>query len=228
MEQLNIVGKRSGEGFIAHKALLVDALSRAVADRVVIQDITLGRKGLLGYLKALGGSNVVKVTPNGSASESQTAEKRLRVLCGANTGHLSDGEWIDDNTPVTICQVRVSPRNSVKPNIGATELAETLARILPFASREDSRPVLGCVLFTAKDGKLTLVGADGYRLAMESLDYDDGEGQALITFDDLKGMVSALRRAKRARISFEKNGESLDGVSLVIDTELIRYRWVSF
>ncbi len=133
--------------------MLVGALSRAVADRVVIQDITLGRKGLLGYLKVLGGSNVVKVTPSsGSASESQTAEKRLRVLCGANTGYLSDGEWIDDNTPVTICQVRVSPRNSVRPNIGATELAETLARILPFASREDSRPVLQCVLFTAKDG----------------------------------------------------------------------------
>ncbi len=62
LEQLNIAGKRSGEGFIAHKALLVDALSRAVADRVVLSDITLGRKGLLGYLKALGGSNVVKRT----------------------------------------------------------------------------------------------------------------------------------------------------------------------
>ena len=214
---------------MAHKAVLVNALSRAVADRVVIQDITVGRKGLLGYLKALGGGNVVKVTPSsGSASESQAAEKRLKVICGANTSHLSDGEWIDDNTPVTICQVRVSPSNSVRPNVGAAELAETLARVMPFASREDARPVLQCVLFTAKDGKLTLVGADGYRLALESLDYDDGEGHALIHLDDLKGMVSALRRARRARISFDKNGESLEGVSLVIDTELIRYRWVSF
>ena len=124
MEQLNIEGKRSGEGFVAHKGVLVSALSRAVADRVVIQDITLGRKGLLGYLKALGGGNVVKVTPSsGSASESQAAEKRLKVICGANTSHLSDGEWIDDNTPVTICQVRVSPSNSVRPNVGAAELA---------------------------------------------------------------------------------------------------------
>ena len=197
------------EGFIAHKVLLVDALSRAVADRVVLSDITLGRKGLLGYLKALGGSNVVKVTPNGSASGVRaTDDKGLKVSCGANTGYLADGEWIDDNTPVTICQVRVSPRNSAKPNIGAAELAETLARILPFASREDSRPVLGCVLFTAKDGKLSLVSADGYRLAMESLDYDDGEGQALITLDELRGLsapcvrhgghVSALRRTGRA------------------------------
>ncbi len=56
MEQLNIVGKRSGNGFVAHKATLVNALSRALADRVVVSDFTVGRKGFLGYLKALAGS----------------------------------------------------------------------------------------------------------------------------------------------------------------------------
>ncbi len=59
--------------------MLVSALSRAIADRVMLMDITLGRKGLLGYLKALGGSNVVKVIPsNGSASGSQATDKRLK------------------------------------------------------------------------------------------------------------------------------------------------------
>jgi len=62
LEQLNIEGKRSGEGFVAHKAILVNALPRAIADRVVLMDITLGRRGLLRYLKALDGSNVVKTT----------------------------------------------------------------------------------------------------------------------------------------------------------------------
>jgi len=61
VEQLNIEGKRSGEGFVAHKAMLVNALSRAIADRVILMGITLGLKGFLGYLKALGGSNIVKV-----------------------------------------------------------------------------------------------------------------------------------------------------------------------
>jgi len=61
VEQLNIVGKRSGEGFVAHKPMLVNALSRALADRVMLMDFTLGRKGLLGYLKALAGSNVIKI-----------------------------------------------------------------------------------------------------------------------------------------------------------------------
>jgi len=38
LEQLNIVGKRSCEGFVAHKAMLVNALSRALADRVMLLD----------------------------------------------------------------------------------------------------------------------------------------------------------------------------------------------
>jgi len=229
LEQLNIVGKRSGDGFVAHKALLVNALSRGLSERVVLMDLTIGRKGLLGYLKALGGSNVVKMIPsNGSASESQAnGHKRLKVICGANTSYLADNEWIGDKTPLTLCEVRVSPSNTVTPNVGASELAEALNRVLPFTAKDDNRPVLQCVNFTAKDGKLTLVSADGFRLAVISLDYDDGEGQALVNRDDLKGITNALKRAKRARVSFEAGGDTIGGYSLIIDTELIRYKWVS-
>jgi len=118
----------------------------------------------------------------------------------------------------------VSRSNSVKPNVGALELADALARVLPFTATDDARPVLQGVNFIAKDGKLTIVSADGFRLAIISLDYDDGEGQALISRVDLAGVVNAL---KRARVSFEPSGENLDGMSLVIDTELIRYKWAS-
>jgi len=228
LEQLNIVGKRSGKGFIAHKAMLVSALTRALADRVVLMDLTIGRKGLVGYLKALGGSNVVKVIPsNGSASGSQDASKRLKVLCGANTSYLADSDWIGDKTPLTLCDVRVSPNNSIVPNVGGIELADALARVLPFTAKDDeARPVLACVNFVAKDGKLTLVSADGFRLAKIALDCD-GEGQALINRDELRGIAQALKRAKRARVSFEAGGDTIGGYSLIIDTELIRYKWVS-
>ena len=222
IEQLNIEGKRSGNGFVAHKAMLVNALSRALSERVVLMDMTIGRKGLLGYLKALGGSNVVKVTPSGSASGSQATDKRLRVVCGANTSYLEDGAWIGEKTPMTLCEVRVSPHNTVTPNLGSLELAEALSRVLPFTATEDTRPVLNCVLFTAKEGKLTMVSADGFRLAVVSLDYD-GEGEALISREELAGIANALRRAKRARVGFE--GEDIK--TLTIDTELIRYKWVS-
>ncbi len=220
---------------MAHKAVLVNALARALAERVMLMDMTLGRKGFLAYVKSLGGSNVIKVTPSGvSASGVQAnGHKRLRVVCGANTSYLDDEAWIKQPTgkgkkatPMTLCEVRVSPSTAVKPNIGSLELFEALNRVLPFTARDDNRPVLACVYFVAKEGKLTMVGADGFRLAVLSLPYEDGEGQALINRDDLRGIANALRRAKRARISFEANG-SLDGKNLILDTELIRYKWVS-
>jgi DNA polymerase-3 subunit beta len=228
VEQLNIVGKRSGDGFVAHKAMMVNALSRGLAERVTLMDFTIGCKGFLGYLKALGGSNIVKVTPSASASGVQAnGHKKLKITCGANISYLADSEWIGEKTPFSLCEVRVSPNNAVTPNIGSLELAEALNRVLPFTAFGDDRPVLNCVLFVAKDGKLTLVSADGFRLAVVSLDCD-GEGQALVNRDELKGIANALRRAKRARVSFEPSGESLGGMSLILDTELIRYKWVSY
>lgn len=225
IEQLNIVGKRSGSGVVAHKATLVNALSRALSERVMLLDFTIGRRGLLGYLKALSGSNIVKIVPDGgSASEVRTSDKRLKVTCGSNTSYLEDLAWVGDKTPMTLCEVRISPNRIVKPNIGGLELAEALNRVLPFTAKEDNRPVLQCVLFRAKEGKLTLVSADGFRLAVVTLDYD-GEGEALILRDDLRGIANALRKAYRVNLSFESSGESLDGTSLVIDTEITRYKW---
>jgi len=215
--------------------MLVIALMRAIADRVTLMGVTLGRKGFIGYLKALGGSNIVKVIPSiGSASGKQATGKGLKVICGANTSNIADSHWIAEatdkgkgGTPFTFCEVRVSPSNSVIPNVGALELAEALARVLPFTATDDARPTLQCVNFAVKDGKLTLVGSDGFRLAVISLDYADGEGQALIKRDELIGVANALRRAKRVRIAFEDGGEKLTSKSLIIDTELIRYKWVS-
>ena len=192
LEQLNIVGKRSGNGLVAHKATLVNALSRALSERVVLLDYTIGRRGLLGYLKALSGSNIIKIVPDGgSASEVRTSDKRLKVTCGANTSYLEDSAWVDDKTPLTLCEVRISPNRTVKPNIGGLELSEALNRVLPFTAKEDNRPVLQCVLFKAGEGKLTMVSADGFRLAVVTLDYD-GEGEALILRDDLRGIANAL------------------------------------
>ena len=219
------MGKRSGDGFVAHKATLVNALNRVLADRVTVCGYTVGRKGFTGYVKALAGSNTVKVVPASDAdSETHSNGKRLKVVCGSTTSYLEDMAWIGDNTPMTLCDVRVSPKRIVKPNIGGLELAEALGRVLPFTAKEDNRPVLQCVLFKAVEGKLTLVSADGFRLAVVVLDCDV-EGQALINRDELGGIANALRKAQRVALSFEQSGESLDGTSLVLDTEAIRYKW---
>ncbi len=222
------MGKRSGNGFVAHKAMLVNALSRALAERLMLLDFTIGRKGFLGYLKALAGSNVIKVVPASvDASGTQVNGYRgLKVVCGANTSYLDDLAWVGEKTPLTLADVRISPNNTVKPNIGSLELAEALTRVLTFTAKEDNRPVLQCVLFKAGEGKLKLVSADGFRLAVVTLDYD-GEGQVLINRDELSGVANALRKARRVNLSFEASGESLDGMSLIIDTEAIRYKWRS-
>jgi len=193
----------------------------------VLLDFTIGRKGFVAYLKSLGGSNIIKIVPSASVSASEpqaNGQKRLKVTCGSNTSYLEDLAWVGDKTPMTLCEVRISPNRTVKPNIGGLELAEALNRVLPFTAKEDNRPVLQSVLFRAKEGKLTMVSADGFRLAVVTLDYD-GEGEALINRDDLRGMTNALRRAHRVALSFEASGDSLDGTSLVIDTEITRYKW---
>jgi DNA polymerase-3 subunit beta len=228
-EQLNIEGRRSGSGFIAHRERLVQALSRAQAPKVDVIDIALGRKGLLNYIRLLGGSNIVKIVPsNGDASGERVVDKRLRVVCGSNTGCLEDGAWVTEKMKYEdTCQIRVSPNSSIKPNLGGIELAEALSRVIPFAAKEDDRPVLGCIRFAQKDGKLTLTSADGFRLAEVSLDFEDGEGEALVPAKEIRGLTTALRKAKRVNLSFEDGGESLDSKHLVVDTELIRYKWGS-
>ncbi len=158
----------------------------------------------------LDGSNVIKVIPsNGNASGVRVTDKRLKVICGANTSYLADGEWIGDKTPLTFAEVRVSPFNTVKPNVGTIELSEALAKVLPFTSKDENRPIFQCVKFEAKEGKLRLVSADGFRLAVVTLDYEDGEAEALINASELKGIANALKRAKRTRVSFASGGEKL-------------------
>ena len=227
MEQLNIEGKRSGEGFICHRERLVGALSRAQASRVRIGDIELGRKGFLGYIRFLSGGMVKIIPSNDGASEAQAISKGLKVVCGSNTSHLADGAWITNKTGYDTCEVRVSPNVSVIPNLGGIELAEALGRVAPFtAGKSDERPVLKCVRFAQKEGKLTLTAADGFRLADVSLDFGDGEGNALIPANEIKGLISALKKAKRVRLAFEPNGIA-DHNNLVVETEAITYRWKS-
>ena len=229
MEQVNIEGKRSGEGFVAHKDTLSNALSMVLAERVTLfdDDVTVGRKGFLDYLKALAGSNVVKLVPaNGSASGLRAAGKGVKVVCGSHQSHIPNGAWIKDKMPFTFSQIRVSPCNAVMPNLGSAELAEALARVLPFTASDDSRPSLQCLKLEVKDSKLTLASSDGFRLAIANLNFDGNEGEALIHRDDIKGLIPALRKAKRARLAIEEKSDDANLLAryVVIDTELIRYK----
>lgn len=192
-------------------------------------DITIGKRGFLSYLKALAGSNIVKVIPaNGSASGSQTNGKGLKVVCGNHQSYIPDGAWLKDKMPYTFCHIRVSPSYAVMPNLGGTELAEALSRVLPFTATDDGRMTLQCIKVVQKDSKLTLTASDGFTLSELSLDFAEGEAEALLNRDDLRGLIPALRKAKRVKVSLDEKPDNDNGglltKSLVIDTELITYK----
>jgi DNA polymerase III sliding clamp (beta) subunit (PCNA family) len=113
------------------------------------------------------------------------------------------------------------------PNLGSVELAEALARVLPFTTSDEARPVLQCLKIVVKDGKLTLVSSDGYRLAIANLNFANGEDwEALINRDDMRGLIPALRKAKRARLAVEQKSDDGNLVAkyAIVDTELVRYK----
>ncbi len=205
---------------------LTSALSRALAERLMIAGVEVGRAGFLGYLKALNGATV-KVVPNGhSAGVSQTnGHNGLKVICGNHTGTVENKLWTETggtnkkSLPFSVCSLHVQPSTAVVPNMGTWELAEALKRVLPFAARDDSRPVLACVCFTGKEGKLTLATADGFTLAVQTLDCPL-DGNALINHADLVGIVKALQFAKRVKLTLE-NTDDFKGLAL--ETDGIRY-----
>ncbi|MGD0856169.1 MAG: DNA polymerase III subunit beta [Dehalococcoidia bacterium] len=171
-------------------------------------------------------AHVNKVTPsNGSASESQTARKGIRLVCGANTSYIPDEAWLTEKNRFDgHCRIRVSRHNIVIPNLGGLELAEALVRVIPFAEKGNGRPILRCIKFMQRDGKLSLITCDGFRLAIMALDFEDSDNDVLVDASELRSIVLALKKAQRVRLSFKENGEK-DDRYLIIDTEAISYRF---
>jgi DNA polymerase-3 subunit beta len=220
VEQLNIEGKRSGDGFVANRQGLIASLLRATADRVQIIKLTVGRKGLLTFLKALSG-NVIKIVP--------TAKGFLKVVCGQSVSQLEDSQWLKDNDAMTFVKVKCQSKVAVVPNVGVAEIAGAISRVIPFVSKSEDRPVLSCVLIQAVKGKLTLIASDSYRMAIQTLDIADTEGKALVNGAELRLLVSALRKANRVRLSFKPNPERVtDTADLIIETDAITYELTSY
>lgn len=217
-QQLNIEGKRSGDGFVCHRERLIEAIAKAQSDIIEVVNTSLGRKGLLAYLKALDGSNTVKVVPDG--------EQGLKVVCGANVSYVPKEAWVGKKPNwFSACQVIVSPHSNITPNLGANELADALAKVLPFTEQgKEARANLKCIYFKQSNGCLVLTGVDGYKLCSVSLAFSDGEEEALIPANELKGLTQALKRAKRVRIGFQEDDK---GKALVIHTESISYKFNS-
>ncbi len=79
--------------------------------------------------------------------------------------------------------------------VEATALADALRQVVPAASRDDARPILTGVLFTASDNGLRLVATDSYRLAVRDL-----PGETKLLEAGQKVLVSARGLSEVARV----------------------------
>ena len=79
-------------------------------------------------------------------------------------------------------------------------LRESIQSVVFAAAPDDSRPVLGGVLVTLKDGQLTLAAADGFRLAVRSVELTEAPG------DPLTMIVPARTLSELARVLGDGDG----------------------
>jgi DNA polymerase-3 subunit beta len=151
----------------------------------------------------------------------------LRIVCGSHHSFIPQGAWLKSNAPFSFCQLKVSPGYNISPNIGSTELAEAFSRVIPFIAMDEHRQVLRCIKVLLKDNKLSFIATDGFTLSQLNLDFEAGEYEALVSGDDIKPLISALRKARRVRLGIEEKPDGDNGglisKSLIIDTELVKY-----
>ena len=219
MLQLNIVGKRSGEGFVADRLELLEALNGLTVPRLSIAGVIIGAKGFIGLIGGLSTSNVVKVNP----IKNVESPKALKLTCGSYSALIDDSAWVNEKMAQgAICDLRISPVKAVSPNIGAQELAEALSRVIPFAAKVSERPVLNGVNVRQADSTLTLKAADGFIAAIVKVPFTPGEAEVTISLEDIAPIAKALRKAKRVNLSIvEAEGED---PRLVIETERCCYK----
>lgn len=84
--------------------------------------------------------------------------------------------------------------------LAAEELSTLIASTVFAAAPADSRPVLAGVLLRAADHALTLVAADGHRLAYRSVPYDGPDLNVIAHARYLAKIGSEVRRATSARL----------------------------
>ncbi|MCK9471671.1 MAG: DNA polymerase III subunit beta [Bacilli bacterium] len=82
---------------------------------------------------------------------------------------------------------------------------ELLAKTVPFVMKDDTRPTLTGVLFSFKEGKITAVSLDGYRMGhtINSVSNTE-EVDLIIKGDDLANIVKTLDK-ETIKISFSDN-----------------------
>lgn len=114
-------------------------------------------------------------------------------------------------------EVATSEVSSFTANLAGKELATAVRKVVPFADKQGTRPVLTGVFFDHQKGSglVTLVCADGFGLAMASVNAALPRGRWIVRGESLKALLSRLRRQATVALSFS------EGAAIFrIDTEI--------
>ncbi len=154
--------------------------------------------------------------------EADARTTSLRVTCGAVDAQI---RGIDAEEFPIIPRSEDQPPQAV---LQAAEFGACLRQVLPAVASDDTRPALAGILWRLRGERLTLVGADGYRLALKSLSLVGGTGgevdaivprksaEELARIADLtEDTVSATVMAGQSQILFQTDFFEL--VSRLID-----------
>ncbi|HEU5424090.1 MAG TPA: DNA polymerase III subunit beta [Nitrolancea sp.] len=93
--------------------------------------------------------------------------------------------------------------------LDARALRHALARVIPAAARDDSRPVLGAVLFSFGADGATLAAADGFRLAYARLTVTAAPRTALVPVRAATEAVRLCGEADSVQLVFQPDGQGL-------------------
>jgi DNA polymerase-3 subunit beta len=125
--------------------------------------ITLPARLLIDYVGLLGAGEPLQFELKG---------KKAHLSCGRFEANIS-GIDAEDFPPVPTVSGGATLR------MPAQALKEAIQQVVFAAAPDDSRPVLAGVLMTAREGKLTLAAADGFRLAVRKVPLGEGEAPEL-------------------------------------------------
>lgn len=114
-------------------------------------------KFLLSYVKALPSQELLIRTEKENKSISIISGKSKSSILYKDIKNFPIGKAVKED--ITL-------------NVISEELKKALKEVLFAVAQDETRPILTGVLFEVSDGKLTLVGLDGYRMAVSSIPVD--------------------------------------------------------
>ena len=108
--------------------------------------------------------------------------------------------------------------------VPAKALAQSIEKVLPFASKDDSRPVLTGVLVSFEGSKLTMVGTDSYRMSVVQTDLPGAPKERVERIIPARGLKEVARLAEltdEIRVAITENAAMFEARGALISTRLI-------